>query len=272
MNVPAFFMYNFFVMYYIVQSNIHTDPEHERVFSVLEELGYDYERYELRPGTETILPQTDRQDIFVYGSVKLSRLAKANTHWRPGSFYGGNHRYEVYAPYYGEHLLNADATVFSFGEPIRWKEREEKFIKPYADAKVFTGRVFAEAEWKDFVHESLAQPRTPMLHAATAVQASPVQHLISEARVWIIGNQVIHSVYYRFHGDQPYQKQVAADGLEFVQQMITRFSIADAYVMDIGHTPDGWKIVEINCINSAGFYSADPRPIFRALDLYFSTE
>ncbi|MCX6317405.1 MAG: ATP-grasp domain-containing protein [Bacteroidetes bacterium] len=257
-------------MYYVVQSNIYSDPEHERVFSVLEELGYTYERYELKPETASIIPQTDRHDIFVYGSVKLCRLAKANISWYPGSFYGGNHQYEVYAPYYGEHLLNAKAEVFAFGKEITWKEGEEKFIKPYADAKVFTGKVFAEAEWKDFVYESLAQPRTPLLHAETKVQASPVQHLISEARVWIIGNQIIQSVYYRFHGDQPFQKQVSPDGLEFVQQMITRFTIADAYVMDIGHTPDGWKIVEINCINSAGLYSSDPRPIFRALDLYFS--
>jgi hypothetical protein len=51
-------------MYYLIQSNIYSDPEHHKVFDVLEELGFAYEAYELLPGTETIIPQTGR--IFLY--------------------------------------------------------------------------------------------------------------------------------------------------------------------------------------------------------------
>lgn len=257
-------------MYYLIQSNIYSDPEHHKVFDVLEELGYAYEAYELKPGTETIIPATDRKDIFVYGSVKLARLAKAHTDWLPGSFYGDNHRFEIHAPYYKEHLLNYNAAVFRFAETISWQQGETKFIKPYQDAKVFTGKVFTETKWNDFVQESLLHPRTPMLHADTLVQASLPQPLTREARVWIVGGMIVASTYYRYHGDVPFEQQLPIDGVEFVKEMISLYTVADAFVMDIGLTHTGWKIVEINCINSAGFYNLHSKSLFRALEAYFS--
>ena len=30
-----------------------------------------------------------------------------------------------------------------------------------------------------------------------------------------------------------------------------------AYVMDIARTPDGFKLIEYNCINASGFYACD---------------
>jgi ATP-grasp domain, R2K clade family 3 len=257
-------------MYYLIQSNIYSDPEHHKVFDVLEELGYAYEAYELKPGTETITPGTGRKDIFVYGSVKLARLARAHTDWYPGSFYGGNHQFEVHAPYYQTHLLNYTAQVFRFAEAINWEPGETKFIKPYQDAKAFTGKVFTQTKWSDFVQDSLLNPRTPLLHADTLVQASVPQTLTKEARVWIVGGMIVASTYYRYHGDVPFEQQLPPDAVEFVKEMIGLFTVADAYVMDIGHTPAGWKIVEINSISSAGFYHLDSRPLFRALEIYFS--
>jgi hypothetical protein len=256
-------------MYYLIQSNIYSDPEHHKVFDVLEELGFAYEAYELLPGTETIIPQTDRKDIFVYGSVKLARLAKANTGWYPGSFYGGNHTFEIHAPHYKEYLLNYIKHVFPFTEKISWLPGETKFIKPYQDAKVFTGKVFTQTKWNDFVQESLLNPRTPMLHADTLVQASVPQPITKEARVWIVGGRVIASTYYRYHGDIPFEQQLPPEAVEFVQQMISLFNVAAAFVMDIGYTGNEWKIIEINCINSAGFYNLNSRSLFRALDTFF---
>ena len=40
----------------------------------------------------------------------------------------------------------------------------------------------------------------------------------------------------------------------------------DAYVMDLGLTDDGWKIVELNNLNSAGLYECDTDAIIRTLE------
>ncbi len=256
-------------MYYLIQSDIYSDPEHDKIFGALEELNLEYETIELGKSGENISIQSDRKDVFVYGSVKLARLCKANSDWHPGSFYGGNHTFKAYAAHYKENVLNYENTVFKFGEPISWNVGEEKFIKPYIDAKVFTGKVFTQMKWTDFVQESLLHPKTKMLTAETLVQYSKPQKILKEARLWIVGEKMIDGVYYHFESNQPFESRVPLEGKEFAESMIKIFNVADAFVMDIGYTENGWKIIEINCINSAGFYSLNVKPLVRALEAFF---
>ena len=77
---------------------------------------------------------------------------------------------------------------------------------------------------------------------------------------------MVTSSYYRFHGDMEYEEAVPSEGLAFAQQMADTFQVAPAFVMDICLAVDGWKIVEINCINSAGFYRADLRMLVQSLE------
>lgn len=80
----------------------------------------------------------------------------------------------------------------------------------------------------------------------------------------------MEDVYYRFHGDVSFEASVNPAGIRFAEEMIQRFTIAEAYVMDICETNTGWNIVEMNCINSAGFYpNVDVTKIVRALADYF---
>lgn len=108
-------------MYFLVQANVYLDPDHYKIFDALEELGIDYEVINIPPTAEKIDFETDRKDVFVYGSVTIARLAKQNTDWSPGSFYGGNHLYEVYSKYYGENLLNHKVSVHKISEELIWK-------------------------------------------------------------------------------------------------------------------------------------------------------
>ena len=103
------------------------------------------------------------------------------------------------------------------------------------------------------------------------VQASIPQEIIKEARLWIIGKQIVAGVYYKFHKDVTFENEVATEGIEFTKKMIDTFNVAEAFVMDICLTYDGWKIVEINCINSAGFYpNLNIKSLVRGLVIYFT--
>jgi len=258
-------------MLFLVQSNIYSDPDHNRIFEVLEAQNISYEAIHLPHNAKSIDIHSNRNDVFVYGSVRLARLAKANTHWNPGSFYGGNHLFEVHSKYYKEHLLNYRTEIFKFGDIVEWAEQEQKFIKPYQHAKIFTGKVFTELKWTDFVQRSLANPPTALLNKDSLVQASLPQKIFKEARLWIVGQQVVAAVYYKFHGDVVFETEVAPEGIAFAKEMLAIFSVAEAFVMDICLTTEGWKIVEINCINSAGFYpNLNVASLVKALHIYFS--
>lgn len=257
-------------MYFLIQSNIYRDPDHYRIFEALEELKIDYDVIDIPPTAETLDFETDRTDVFVYGSVTIARLAKQKNHWFPGSFYGGNHLYEVYSGYYGNHLLNHEVAVQKISEEMIWKKDEIKFIKPYREAKIFTGRVFSETEWKDFVCEALENSFNRITEDAW-IQISRAKHTWKEARLWIVGGRVIDAGYYKFNDRAPFEESVSEDGLAFAREMIRIFNLEKAFVMDICLTDEGWKIVEINCINSSGFYpNTNVRSIIRALNVYFS--
>lgn len=256
-------------MHFLVQSNIRNPEDHQRTIEALNELGFSYETILLTPDMKRVETQSGRTDVFVYGSVKLAKLAKQNTDWFPGSFYGGNHLYEVYAKHYQKYLLNETVEIFRVGEKISWKENERKFIKPYREAKLFTGQVFSEHEWNDFVYESLRS--STAWNETISVQASVPAFIYKEARVWVIGGQIAATVYYRFHKHTPFEAFVAPEGIAFAEEMIACFSVEDAFVLDICLTENGWKIVEVNCINSAGFYpNLDIKEVLRSLHSYFS--
>lgn len=55
------------------------------------------------------------------------------------------------------------------------------------------------------------------------------------------------------------------------QEVANHFNVAEAYVLDIELTLDGWKVVEANRINSAGFYKADVKVIVLVLEDYYKT-
>lgn len=257
-------------MYFLIQANVYLDSDHYKIFDALEELNIDYDVINIPSTAEKIDFETDRKDVFVYGSVKIARLAKQNTDWFPGSFYGGNHLYEVYFKYYGENLLNYKVSVHKISEELIWKKGEVKFIKPYKEAKIFTGKVFTETEWKDFVFEAI-ESTSNRITENSLVQISEAKQTIKEARLWIVGGQIINAGYYKFNDNAPFEENVSPEGLSFANEMIQIFDLEEAFVMDICQTNEDWKIVEINCINNSGFYpNTNVKSIIKALNIYFS--
>lgn len=251
-------------MLYLVQENVFREPNYNTVFDALNDLNLEYEVVRFIKGKLEF--ETIRKDVFVYGSVKLARVAKSYD-WTPGSFYGGNHDFTIYSKAYGKHLLNHDSTIHQFAATLTWAKNEVKFIRPARDSKLFTGRKFTESEWIYFVDDALIE-RSYAFTKETLIQVTPPKRIYKEARVWIVDGKIVTTSYYLFHGIMDYEDTLMPEGLAFAQEMVDLYQVADAFVMDICLTPEGWKIVEVNCINSAGIYKADLHKLFLALEDY----
>jgi len=232
-------------MHYIIQKNVFKDPRYEEIFAVMNRLGLSYEEVSFRPNSHIFDYQTDRKDVFVYGSVKLAKVA-ADYDWHPGSFYGERHSFVNYVKGYQQHALNFGSQILTLSEPIDWKAQAKLFIKPSKDAKVFTGKVFSKPEWEDFVYYSLQDRSNPRITARTEIQVSKPHRLIKEARVWVVGNQPVTSSYYLFHGDVEFEEELAPDGLAFAREMAALHEVADAYVLDIVLTAEGLSLIHIS--------------------------
>lgn len=271
-------------MHYVVQENTFREENYDTLIQNLERLGLSYDIVKSLPYTDLIVysdipPNSeinenspfvykkDREDCFVFGSIKLARTAKSQG-WNPGSLLNDNHDYDVYEQYWQDNLLNFDSDVISFTDDIMWLT-PKKFIRPCEDTKVFTGKVYTEDEWNEFVQYSLNNGHTTSLCKDTRIQVSSVKSIYKEIRFWVVGGKVISGSQYRIGNQTVRNGVVEPEAYEYAQKMVDIFQLADCFVIDICLTESGWKIVEAGCLNSAGFYLADMNKVLIALETFY---
>lgn len=253
-------------MYYLVQENTFSEENYDVLINTLERYELPYEIVKVRPFLEDFEFKTNRKDVFCFGSVKMSRLGKKYG-WYPGSLLNENHDYRVYSKYYKENLLNYDSKIIKFGDTVI---EDLFFARPCEDNKTFTGRVFTNESWYKFKSDFFKIGAESSLTNETKIQISSVKNITKEFRFWIIGGKVITGSLYRM-GNWIRRSDVVDDGaLDFCQKMVDIYQLADAFVMDIcevliNDKPE-YKIIELGCINSAGFYSANMPKLIEAIE------
>lgn len=253
-------------MFYVIQENVFREENYNKIFDVMKRLKLPYEILRFDKNGDFNPLMNRRKDVFVFGSVRAARLA-CDKEWTPGSFYGKNHDFQIYKDYYKKNLLNYDSLLKDIADPIVWEPNEVKFIRPTKDSKVFNGKLYSKVKWEDTVQ--MVKEKYLGVMPPVTIQVSSPKKIYKEARIWIVDGKIVTSSYYKFGDNVAWTEDVEPEGLEFAQRMADLYKVAKAFVMDICLTPDGWKIVEINCINCSGFYRGDLQKLVMALeDLY----
>jgi ATP-grasp domain, R2K clade family 3 len=253
-------------MLYIIQENVFKEPNYDKIFETMKKLKLPYEVVKIDTNGELTKTISKRKDVFVFGSIRAARLA-TNENWIPGSFFGKNHDFQIYKNHYKENLLNYNSEILDIDDNINFLPNEMKFIRPSKDSKVFQGGIYTKNKWLD-ITERVRERYLGVMPPIT-IQVNKPHKIYKEARIWIVDGKIVTSSYYKFNENVVWSENVEPEGLEFAQKMVDNYQVAPAFVMDICLTPDGWKIVEINCINCSGFYQGDLQKIVIALeDLY----
>jgi len=256
-------------MYYIVEENTFNEKGHARLLETLDRFSIPYEVIKVKPFIEELEFETDRKDVFCFGSVKMSRLAK-KYNWNPGALMTKNHNFLVYRNHYHEDLLNYDSRILQFGEDFPWTQ-SHYFIRPCEDTKTFAGQVFDLQDWFAFWHgaQDANFKGYGSLDLSTLIQVAPVKLVQKEYRLWIVDGKIVTASLYKMNNRPLFCSKIEPDALKFGTKMIEKFELADAFVMDVCLHKDEWKIVECGCINSAGFYEADMQMLVNALEKKF---
>lgn len=253
-------------MLYIIQENVFRDINYDIIFDALNRLNLPYEVVKFDDNGNLSRIESDRKDIFVFGSVRAARVSKS-LGWLPGSLFGNNHDYKIYSKYYRENLLNWDCNLCDISDSMFWADNELKFIRPSKDSKIFNGALYSKIKWEDTVAN--LETRYLGVLPLVDIQVGAPKVIYKEARIWIVNGKVITSSYYKFANNVAYLEFVEPDAISFVEDMIKIYQVASAFVMDVCQTPDGWKIVEINCINCSGFYKADMQKLLMSIEEYY---
>jgi hypothetical protein len=272
-------------MHYIIQENVFREQHYDLLEKTIKKLGLTYTTVRVFPFVDKITNLEDIPDgpfnvddlpdfepgtdnVFCFGAIKLARVA-ALRGWKPGSMMNQNHDFEVYKPHYRENLLNWDSKIQRFADPVEWLYGEKKFFRPTQDTKTFTGKVFSQIEWEDFVFYNLNNGHLTTLNENTTIQVSSVKKIFKEIRFWVVNGKIITGSQYRLGNQTIYDSNYEPEAQEFAQSMVDKFQLAEAFVIDVCLTDSGWKVVECGCINCAGFYKSDLQKMIESVDDYF---
>lgn len=273
-------------MHYIIQENLFREQHYQTLFDTLNRLELSHTTVRVFPFVDKIVNLEDiksesfnvddlpefvppTKNVFVFGSLKLARIGK-DKDWQPGSLMNDNHDFKVYSKYYGENLLNFDSEIVTLTSNFRWAPNEVKFIRPTKDTKSFTGQLFSEHEWKETLENYLHNYRSAHFNESTEIQISTPKTIFKEIRFWVVDGKIITGSQYRQGKTVIYDDHYEPEATVYAQSMVDKFQLADAFVIDVCLTEDGWKIVECGCINCAGFYKSDLQKIIFAVEEKFN--
>ena len=243
-------------MYYVIQENLFKETNFNILIDILERHKLEYEVIKWRPFADEIELQTDRKDIVCFGGVSLIKMAMKYG-WQPGVFFNEFHDMEVYMKAYGDHMLNSDGVCIDHTQSLPEFLDEYFFARPTKDTKLFSGGIFTRDTWKDW-SEGLEPARI------FVANTKPIE---KEIRCWIVDGKVVTISLYKL-GKKGFQQDYdhEQEAIDFAQKMVDIYAPSRAFVLDICLSEGEYKIVEINCINSAGFYDANMSKLIQAIE------
>jgi hypothetical protein len=261
-------------MYYIIQERLYREDEWDDLIKALERLNLEYEIVKLIPFIDDFEFKTERKDVFCFGALKMARLTPKYG-WKPGCIMTSNHDFNVYKEYYKENLLNYDSKIFKIGDDFTWNG--DFFVRPVLDTKIFNGRPYKKEDWDKEKERLLNNSRkdkesgiTNIVSEDTLIQVSSLKNIQKEFRFYIVDGEIITGSLYKEGYFVRYSDIVDDEAIDFCNDMIKRFELAEAFVMDVCLTDNQWKIIECGCINCAGLYKANIPKLLMAIEDKFN--
>lgn len=176
-----------------------------------------------------------------------------------------NYRYDVYAKHYLSHLLNSNFAIYPW-----WYLKELDsilspiFIRPLVGDKIFTGTTVGTKYYHKELEVIENLPSTCGLtdEPLVVLSSDKSNDILGECRLIMQGNKCLAWDFYT-------EGEYLVPDLELIQQWFT-WTPDEFFVADVALTPDGWKLVEINGLASAGWYDISPTPIIQAIEERYS--
>lgn len=243
-------------MHVLYQANIWRESSYDRLMNSMQDSGrFTLMETHVIPFTETLDPEPVVEPQFVLGSNRFVNICRQR----------GYPVFQSFPPhpifYDDHHWLNRGRTM-TWGELKKASFDEPIFAKPYTE-KFFTGRVISSVA--DMEKVQLATSFIGDEDGECILVSAPVT-LVQEARFFVIDGTIVTGSLYRDRGNVRYVRLgQESNSWQRLERILDSRFVDEAFVIDLGLTEHGWKIVEMNNINSAGIYDCDTSAIASAL-------
>lgn len=244
-------------MFWVLQKNLFNERAFQSLQDQLVVQDTPHAVVQLRPFVHEIEPDVEIDGpVFVCGSTGLRHVARRKG-WQPG-YFDDNLDYRLLLRHYGARMLNEDARVM----PLRDAAVTEDvaFVRPVGDDKQFSGQVMAKAEfaeWRSRVVALEGESTYTTLGADDLVVIARAKPVFAEYRFYVVDGRVVTGSLYKRGDRVHYDSHVDGRVTDFAQSCADAWCPNRAFCLDVADTPDGLKVLEINAINSSGFYACD---------------
>jgi len=271
------------MLHHMIQEDMFHEFGFRRLVDAVNTLKVPYSVFKLPPFdhnvevTEGLFPGGAKPTM-VWGFTTVEEVVKKYG-WVPGVFKNENFNHRVLNEKWGPMMLNEDGQFYKMGEVPSFEGA--RFIRPVLDTKSFTGQLINGDEFEKWREElyALRHEYTTLDLNTEVMVASPKQR-IDEARFFVVDRKVVAGSMYRVDGrvmykgignDTPLYKPM----WEYAQAhccgekdclTANGWTPAEAFVMDVARTEEGFKVIEVNCINSAGFYDCNMMSVVKAIE------
>jgi hypothetical protein len=266
------------IMYYLIQENLFKETHFHVLIDLLNRHKLEYKIVRFVPFLgvmyeehEDVEVTMDRKDVFLFGSTNMTK-AGDKYGFDPGVIYNPDtHDMRVYMAKYGSHMLNYDGYICDFEEMDKENQIPFFFARPTKDLKIFSGQCYGLEVWNKYVRDTIASGTYDSIRERTEVLIAPPKTIQKEIRCWIVDGKVVTISQYKIGAkviQQNYDHEQEA--IDYAQKIADIFCPSRAFVLDICLYNGEYKVVEINCINCAGFYEANMSKLIQALEEAFN--
>ena len=197
----------------------------------------------------------------VYGTYPTVRHAMLKLGWSPGGWCSPeNFDCATYYPHFSDFLLNRWCEILPGVTAIREKERlfaefgrdGQVFARPTSAHKLFVGRLIAQEDFETALAPTRYDPETKVLVAEPRA-------IRREWRLVVEGNNVIAGSQYAEDGERSIQPGCPDEVRDFALAILAhvRWRPDDIFMFDVGRTPGGLKLIELNSFSCSWLYACD---------------
>lgn len=253
-------------MIWLLQENLGNEDAFKPLIANLERFGQQIHQAKVVPFVGEITPDLDTEEkVICFGAYSMRKLAQRKG-WHPGVYDIEWFPYQSLIEVLGSDVLNHDAVFGKFGDIV--PRSDEFFLRPTHDGKEFAGTVLSLNQLKERQHriiELKLADNGSTLTEHTEVMCASLKKIYNEYRYFVVGGKAVTGSQYKLGKRVVYGD---TDGnLETAQKFADRLAehIDHPYVLDIALTDDGYKVIELNTLNCAGFYAIDVQKLVAAL-------
>lgn len=246
------------MMRWVVQQNLGKRDDTDRMMAAIRALGMSAVGVDVVPFSDDLPDIPNDQPTVFYGATGFINSVYLRGSWRPGTFYDGDaFKFSRYLEEYGDRMLNSGARLTTLGgfKDIGLSPDELVFIRPDRDLKEFAGDVIRVGDFTTWV-DDLSYGNYTLRPECPIVVADPVG-IRYEWRTFIVNGQVVTGSQYRRDGTLCVEASLPTRVRKFAEACAGVWSPAPVFVMDIGQSGAELYIIELGCVNSAGFYASD---------------